>query len=57
MIRIQEGIRIKSKDMNFGIYIFYLALKLFIDNFINTQKKFIRELFSSRMVYLLAYKN
>ena len=57
MIRIQKGIRIKSKDMYFGIYIFYLALNLFIDNLKITQKKFIRKIFSSRMVYLLAYKN
>ena len=35
---MQEGIRIKSKDINFVISIFYLAKNMFIDNFIITQK-------------------
>ena len=35
---MQEGMRIKSKDINFAISIFYLAINLFIDIFIITQK-------------------
>ena len=37
MIRKQEGMRIKSKDIHFEIYIFYLAINSFIDIFLNTQ--------------------
>ena len=35
---MQEGIKIKSKDINFFISIFYLAINLFIDILIITQK-------------------
>ena len=35
---MQEGIKIKSIDINSFISIFYLAIILFIDIFINTQK-------------------
>ena len=34
---MQEGIKIKSKDINFFISIFYLAINLFIDIFMITQ--------------------
>ena len=54
MIRIQEGIRIKSKDMHFGVYIFYLALNIFIDNFINTKKVLLENYFLVEwFIYLL----
>jgi len=35
MIRMQEGMRIKSKDIHFEISIFYLAKNKFIGIFIN----------------------
>ena len=35
---MQEGIKIKSIDINFVISIFYLAINLSIDIFIITQK-------------------
>tara|TARA_B100001287_G_C22472237_1_gene430233 strand:- start:267 stop:446 length:180 start_codon:yes stop_codon:yes gene_type:complete len=38
IIKMQEGIKIKSKDINFFISIFYLAINLFIDILIITQK-------------------
>ena len=34
---MQKGMRIKSKDIHFGISIFYLAINEFIGIFINTQ--------------------
>ena len=34
---MQEGMRIKSKDIHFEISIFYLAINSFIGIFINTQ--------------------
>ena len=44
---MQEGMRIKSKDIIFFNSIFYLAINLFIDIFVNTKIKFIIYLFSS----------
>ena len=35
---MQEGMRIKSKDIHFGISIFYLAINLFIDIFMTASK-------------------
>ncbi len=49
---MQEGIRIKSKDIHFAISIFYLAINLFIDNFNYSKIKLIRKLFSSLLDYL-----
>ena len=54
---MQEGIKIKSIDINFVISIFYLAINLFVDIFIITQNFNLQEkLFSSRLVYLTASK-
>ena len=54
---MQEGMRIKSKDIHFGVSIFYLAINLSIDILKKTLKlnKF-EKLFSSRLVHLLAFK-
>ncbi len=35
---MQEGMRIKSKDIHFGVSIFYLAINLSIDIFKKTLK-------------------
>ena len=54
---MQEGIKIKSKDINFFISIFYLAINLFIDILIITQKlNLLEKLFSRPIVYLPAFK-
>jgi len=37
---MQDGMRIKSKDIHFVISIFYLAINLLIDIFIITKKLF-----------------
>ena len=49
---MQEGIRIKSKDIHFEISIFYLAINLFIGIFTDTQNQFDRKLFSCLLVYI-----
>ena len=54
---MQEGIRIKSKDINFVISIFYLAIKLLIDICEITQIfNWLEKLFSSRLVYIYFLK-
>ena len=54
---MQEGIKIKSKDINFFISIFYLAINLFIDILIITQKLNLLENYFFRcLVYLPASK-
>ena len=52
---MQEGIKIKSIDINFVISIFYLAINLFIGIFIITQKLSLLEklLSSPRVIYPL----
>ena len=53
---MQEGIRIKSKDIFFVISIFYLAINFFIDIFEIAKKLNLKKLFNSRLIYLLAFK-
>ena len=54
---MQEGIKKKSIDINFVISIFYLAINILIVILIITQKlNLLEKLFSSQLVYLLAFK-
>jgi len=54
---MQEGIKIKSIDINFVISIFYLAIILLIDIFIITQKlNLLEKLLSSLRIYLPDFK-
>ena len=53
---MQEGMRIKSKDIHFVISIFYLAINFFIDIFEIAKKLNLKKLFNSRLIYLLAFK-
>ena len=50
---MQEGIKIKSKDINFVISTFYLAINLYSYIFVIIHIKII----SSRLVYLPTFKN
>ena len=52
---MQEGMRIKSKDIHYGISIFYLAINWFIGLFTNTEDESGRKLFSSRLVYIIVF--
>ena len=52
---MQEGMRIKSKDIIFFNSIFYLAINLFIDIFLINQKLNLFEMWLSNvLVYLVA---
>ena len=54
---MQEGMRIKSKDIIFFNSIFYLAINLFIDIFLINQKLNLFEMWLSNvLVYLVALK-
>ena len=49
---MQKGMRIKSKDIYFGISIFYLAINYYICIFINPKNEFVGNYF---LVYWFIY--
>ena len=54
---MQEGMRMKSKDITFFEFTFYLAINFFIDIFIIAKKLFKFNIFSIHLVYLVTFKN
>ena len=53
---MQDGMRIKSKDIHFEIFIFYVAMNLFIDNLFFSKLYWLEKLFTNWLLYLPSFK-